>query len=664
MPLTDAEQVFRSVSETLGSRVRRIPDGETGPRSDWIVWQYPVLSSRPEFEVCPPSSDHYRALPRLRLRDGVSADDVVFEQLGYAQAAIASYKVFAELKRDGVVPSHCRFQVSLPTPLAPISAFIAPEHQASLEPIYERRMLAEVAQIVESIPAEQLAIQWDTNIEFAMLEGTANAWFDDVQVGIIERLLRLSTAVPATVELGYHFCYGDDGHHHAEPENARKLVEIANALSTSLGRPLNWLHLPVPVARNDAAYFAPLAELHLRPETELYLGLVHLVDGVDGALSRMEAARAFVDGFGVSTECGWGRQPARIVLALQQLHAALARPVADLSTSPATFAWPTGFEPIPNEDWTRQPVDQSGLTYDSVDQHGWYKNLDPTVEDLAAHLQDGDILLDYSGGTGILSDRLALRIFDRQVGMLIVDSSARFLRVAVEKYKDEPRVGVRLLRFLRDQRRLQRLDEVLGPEMLERGVDVIASTNAIHLYPDPADTAEMWAGVLRPGGRLFVNSGNIRNPRAKTNEWILDETVWVIDEIAEGIVRTDPRYAAYRGMLDDTDNMKAHAEFRDRVFLEPRPLDFYTDALRRAGFEVEEVREASIRAEVDDWYEFLTAYHDAVLGWVGGSEKVNGQAPTPEAVADRLALIRQAMETIFGGRSEFNACWTYITCRR
>ena len=51
--------------------------------------------------------------------------------------------------------------------------------------------------------------------------------------------------------------------------------------------------------------------------------------------------------------------------------------------------------------------------------------------------------MDYSGGTGILVDRLKLRVFDRQVGMLIVDSSAKFLRVALEKFRDDPQVGLR-----------------------------------------------------------------------------------------------------------------------------------------------------------------------------------------------------------------------------
>src|SRR5207237_8585245 len=68
VPLASADEVFRAVGAALGDHVRRIPDGETGPRSDWIVWQYPVLSSRPQFEVVPPAPAHDRALPRPRLR--------------------------------------------------------------------------------------------------------------------------------------------------------------------------------------------------------------------------------------------------------------------------------------------------------------------------------------------------------------------------------------------------------------------------------------------------------------------------------------------------------------------------------------------------------------------------------------------------------------------
>src|SRR3954451_11912687 len=614
VPLGSAEEVFRTVAGAIGDRLRRLPDGETGARSDWIVWQYPLFSSRPQFEMGPPGESSYRALPQLRLRSGVDTSGLAFEELGYASAAIASYDTFARLKREGAIPGGCRFLVSLPTPLAPVSAFVALEDQAELEPVYEAQMQAEVERILAAIPADQLAIQWDARYEFAMLEGAIEVWFDDVQAGIVERLLRLGSLVPAGVELGYHLCYGDDeSGHFAEPEDAAKLVGVANALAAP-----DWIHLPVPAEREDDRYFAPLGDLRLPASTELYLGLIHAGDA-DGSRRRIAAAREHVQGFGIATECGWGRGGAAAVAGLLELHRELSAPLAGGSG----FRWPEGFVPAPDADWD----ETTALAYDHVDAPVWYRSLDLTVEDLASTLQDGDLLLDYSAGTGTLLDRLRRRILDRRVGVVLVDPSARFLRIAREKYRGDPTVALR-----------QTLDVALGFE-----VDALACTNAIHLYPDLQATLATWTRALRPGGGVFVNFGD------------LDETVAGIAGLAEGLVRSDPRYLHYR---DAVDAAAAHAEYRKRVFVPPRPLDSYLGALEAAGFEVLDVREEKIEARVSEWFEFLSAYHDAVLGWVGGPE------PTPGALRDRLHLIRQAMETQFGGRPSFDACWTYITARQ
>ena len=144
-------------------------------------------------------------------------------------------------------PRRCRFLVSLPTPLAPVSAFVALEHQADLEPVYEAQMAREVERILDAIPPADLAIQWDARYEFAMLDGAIAVWFGDVRAGILERLLRLGRHVPPEVELGYHLCYGDEEHgHFSEPQDSKDLVAVANALGDGLERPLKWIHMPVP----------------------------------------------------------------------------------------------------------------------------------------------------------------------------------------------------------------------------------------------------------------------------------------------------------------------------------------------------------------------------------------------------------------------------------
>ena len=46
------------------------------------------------------------------------------------------------------------------------------------------------------------------------------------------------------------------------------------------------------------------------------------------------------------------------------------------------------------------------------------------------------------------------------------------------------------------------------------------------------------------------------------------------------------------------------------------------DALREAGFAVEEVKAQPVEALVAEWSDFLCAYHEGVLGWAGGCSKV------------------------------------------
>lgn len=324
--------------------------------------------------------------------------------------------------------------------------------------------------------------------------------------------------------------------------------------------------------------------------------------------------------------------------------------------------WPADFPRIPLAEWVDQPVEALALNYDTVENHGWYANLDHTVDQVAHFVRPGDLLVDYSGGTGILAKRLLDRLQRRRAGILIVDSSPKFLRLALEKFRDESRMAFRRIRWLRDERRLERLDEVVGEALMERGVDAILSTNAIHLYHDLEETLASWHHLIRTSGRVFVQSGNIRNPEMPDDEWIIDETVGVIHEAAREKVRRDERFAAYRDWLDDTEHMEAHDRLRDRYSLPVRPLEHYLGLLRDQGFDILSVERRRIPARVDEWYEFLSVYHEGVLGWMGGAEKVTGTAPSEEVVDDRLTLMREAMEEVFGGAFEFGASWTYITC--
>jgi hypothetical protein len=129
------------------------------------------------------------------------------------------------------------------------------------------------------LPPWAFALQWDVCQEVIAWEGYYEPGPVDFREETIAELIAIGNGVPPSIELGYHLCYGSPADEHLiQPKDAGVMVEIVNAVSAGVGRPIQFFHLPVPKPRSDDAYYAPLAGLKLRPETELYLGLVHSDD--------------------------------------------------------------------------------------------------------------------------------------------------------------------------------------------------------------------------------------------------------------------------------------------------------------------------------------------------------------------------------------------------
>lgn len=303
--LPDQRTATKRLFEALPSRLRRISDGETGKRCNFVIFQRDVFNLSPFVKgPFPPgsSSEPPDILP------GPNAPPVVLLPLEYDDYAISGYREFCTLRAEGVIPEGVRFQISLPTPLNVLGNFVDPAWRTIVEPMYEKALLAALRRIQDHIPPNDLAVQWDLAHEFACLEGVASTpvWFTPVKEGILQRVLRFAAAADNGVALGFHLCYGDLGHKHfVEPKDTALLVEVGNAILKGATRPVDWIHLPVPKSRVDAAFFAPLAQLELGG-TELYLGLLH-PDNEERTRERIKAAAGFVGTFGLATECGLGR---------------------------------------------------------------------------------------------------------------------------------------------------------------------------------------------------------------------------------------------------------------------------------------------------------------------------------------------------------------------
>ena len=310
IPLASTREVFIKMSHDLPQRLYALPDGETGSRNNWIRWQLDCFP-RETLKYTLPGAVEMENHPASYTLESIKPTN-------YDKMATESYVEFKELRSEGLINPDLIFQVCLPMPLNPVQSLVRPEFHEQLEPLYEERFREALIQILAKIPAIDLAIQWDLTYDVMALEyerGTPmdpkfKPHFFPIKKGIHDRIARQCALIPFEVKLGFHLCYGDFQHKHfIEPVDLSVLVDLANDIVAMLDgtRSIEWIHMPVPQSRTDAAYFLPLNSLNFRGR--LYLGLVHANDEA-GTLQRIRTASSvYQRPFGVATECGMGRTP-------------------------------------------------------------------------------------------------------------------------------------------------------------------------------------------------------------------------------------------------------------------------------------------------------------------------------------------------------------------
>lgn len=310
------DDAFQLVGSRLQPGVTRVPDGEPGDRANWVLTQAGHFLDNPTLDVVD---------DKARVRPGTP---VSFGSLDYHSVAAESYARFLVARRAGVLAEDSRFLVSIPTPFNAVNSFAQFDSQVEIAYAYEQALHDSVAALQEAIPPSDLAIQWDLPTELATVEG----WFPNPYGGfepIFAATARLASWVHNDAELTFHLCYGDSkfgaspfmgepaseeaaarGGRHILPRDASAIVTLANGLSRHVPRRIDAIQAATVAAWNRRAHWQPLSGLALEADTEIYLGLLHAEDGVDGARTRSALAAEFLPEFGISTECGLGRHSA------------------------------------------------------------------------------------------------------------------------------------------------------------------------------------------------------------------------------------------------------------------------------------------------------------------------------------------------------------------
>jgi hypothetical protein len=321
IPLNSSEEVFCSICDTLSGHVKRIPDGETGKRTNWIFFQRQMLAQHPDMErddTIPSfkfkqwDGKVIREVDLLKIKDNADLDRLVFP-IGYSEYAIESFKDFERLQSAKKIPFDVKFQVSLPTPFATAYNYISPNGREKFLKIYQNSMTLDVQKIIDFIPHNKLAIQWDVCQEILIFNNYFPNRSQNYKQEIFDQLAEIGDMIPEGIELGYHMCYGSPGDDHiVKPTDFGMSVEFANGIFDNTGRSIQFIHLPGTYGEPGREFYEPLRNLEITEDCELYLGLLFF-DDTKGNAARIAAAREVIPNFGISTVCGWGRgNPERV----------------------------------------------------------------------------------------------------------------------------------------------------------------------------------------------------------------------------------------------------------------------------------------------------------------------------------------------------------------
>jgi hypothetical protein len=251
-------------------------------------------------------------------------------QLGYANAAIASWQVFREKSAQMDRPDDLLFQVGLPSALTLAAMGFGVDRCVKYYPVLRQALTREMEDILAVIPKNRIIFQVEAVIEtvFSLLPTWGQRLLFPQGLGpmIVEALGQVPEE---NLHAGVHFCYGSLHNKAAiHPRTLAPLVRTMNAVLAAWppNCALDFVHVPIawsdrPPSTNPQ-FYQPLTRLQaLPPQTRLFAGVVQCNSGATSsaeertALHLFEAAARKATGrepgtVGVSCACGTGRTQA------------------------------------------------------------------------------------------------------------------------------------------------------------------------------------------------------------------------------------------------------------------------------------------------------------------------------------------------------------------
>jgi hypothetical protein len=310
---TPADAMSTAV-EILGPYLRTLPDGETGERRNWIISIVDGLRTHPDLELRKAGDwSDYDKTPVMRIRRGHRLYGASLN-LGHVEAVRSSFPEFEDVKAVAGRPD-LAFQAGVPGDFDLAMFTLGPVGALRHRRPFTEATLAEIRD-VGAITGAQTLFQIEVPAELVLLARAPRQARPGLARLLARSITRLVAAAPAGTRFGVHLCLGDmNNRAFGTMDDVSPVVLLANAIVRGWpdGRQLDILHAPFAAADQpaptDAAFYAPLRDLHVPAGVRFAAGFAHEAQSLADQLT----IRSVIDDLvhrevTIASACGLGRR--------------------------------------------------------------------------------------------------------------------------------------------------------------------------------------------------------------------------------------------------------------------------------------------------------------------------------------------------------------------
>lgn len=291
-----------------------------------LIGDFPIDGHAAIFELCNTElGDRLLFFPAGRLTEGAQPG-ISSQENNLGSHAAAAFETFRRMKDEDSLPRQARMSV------ASWATFDGSAPDPELAENQTGPLVAEISDLFSSSSGHTSELGVQINIPFAGLAELVQGDDKSIAAERLEKVVvRLVNAIPREAAAILHFSCRDGANFKIESVHLAEMAELVTSVLKATARPVELIHVPIPLTVPDEAFLSPLRKFMLPDTTRLCLGLVHLSDGFDGAMRRVELARHHVSGFAFAARSGFASRSPGSLAEFLQLHARVADACAILN---------------------------------------------------------------------------------------------------------------------------------------------------------------------------------------------------------------------------------------------------------------------------------------------------------------------------------------------